>query len=432
MKTSKFKLADKLGYTSPFEDSPFRKDWQGKREEEKHNQNNTGDITDFLPIVNINFTYSPLNCLISKKNCNENGENIFLDSNFDQNKRKYWVHEVVISKSSDCYIPLINKLGYFSGALAVDGDGVLIFSPNKQVSLKLYDEKDSSKVSDGSKLYNLNTAKIDDEYVLAISHNLDWGTKFKIEIYAQDDTDDMIVSKKRVKCGELNVKVIEKGTFMTDEAQRGVSEISYIASETSPAPTSGEYSVSYCMQAADRFLGKVVLDENIFYTYDDIDDKRIYVPSFDTAKARIATLKKLGYMYLIAEFKGETIYKIKDLNEKDRFGNNPTKSLSNISQTVLYQYINPQVCDKMGYHIYYLSLVDSLHTMILYIDASNLCDIKYEMHDQHGKSSSFGKLIEIDEGFRKQSEWLFRWTKANPKLGYWAALNIVIAKFQRK
>ena len=37
---SKFRLADKLGYESPFDNSPFRKDWQEKREraEEKRRE----------------------------------------------------------------------------------------------------------------------------------------------------------------------------------------------------------------------------------------------------------------------------------------------------------------------------------------------------------------------------------------------------------
>ena len=54
-----------------------------------------------------------------------------------------------------------------------------------------------------------------------------------------------------------------------------------------------------------------------------------------------------------------------------------------------------------------LSITDGYHTLILLIDNTDRDSPKYEIWDDHGKSSSHGKLKDIVSGINRQTSWTF-------------------------
>ena len=420
-KKSIFDLADKLGYKSLFND------W----EREDFISKISGESTDFLPIVNLNFGYQGINCVIpTKKDCIQNVKTLNLSTDFDSDKRKYKIYEVIIAKNSPSYIPLVNLLGYDPTGFQ-DGDGKLHFYSSKSSKIKLLNSSNPAIAKDNLDPYDLNDAEIGDEYVLKISHSLQRGTVFYVGIYASDDDDGWLGTKsqKVVRCGQINFKVVEKDVFFLEEVNKGINEILLIAGKYKGRPKKGEYSVNYCIQAADRFLGAVVENKKNFYAYDDESDQRINIPLLDNAINRAKRIKELGYGYDFKEI-GGSIFTIREENKEDKYENNPTRTLSLKPNNEINTYFKNIVGFKAGYHIFYLSIVDGFHTLIIVVNNVDLCNPTYEIYDEEGLSSSTGKLSDIADGILKQTQWVYLWAK--PRYGYWAKLTVSILKFQRK
>ncbi len=403
---------------------------------EKHNiLNNKKEESryDFLPVVKINKSENAKNAIISIKECaNHKINKISLGNDYDKDKQNYLVADIVIAKNSVVKIPLIIKRGYDPWGFQ-DEDGILEFkSSNRSIQMDFIDNDDTD-YKDNKPKYDLNNAEYGDEFVLEINASaLARGTSFTISVYASDDKEEGVFgtsSNRKGICGKFNMKVVEKDVFFPAEIKKGIKEILYISSKHKKRPTTGEYSENYCIQAADRFLGKLLNNTTNFYTYNDETNQRIFVPDLKNAAYRAKQIKSLGYGKILKEFDG-SIFKIIEIKATDEYGNNPKRVLSLKPNNRLKLFLKQQIKNKIGFHIFYLSIVDGFHTLIMVIDNTKPCLANYEIYDEDGLSSSKGDVDSIDEGIVHQAQWVYSWTKKN--YGYWPKLKMSILKIKRK
>lgn len=387
---------------------------------------------DFLPVVKINTSENPKNAIISTKECADcKKEKMNLGTEYDDDKREYIVAEIVIAQNSTAKIPLMVKRGFDPIGLQ-DEDGVLKFSCNNgSVNLKFINSDDTDYENNEEK-YDLKDSEYGDEFVIEIAPTkLKRGTKFTITVYASDDDDGLGTKSKRVGiCGKFNFTVIEKDVFLEEELKKGMDLINTIAGEHKKRPTSGEYSVNYCIQAADRFLGELVDNHKNFYYYDDKTNKLIHTPSLDNAEKRAEKINEMGYGKVLKKFDG-SIFSFVEKNETDQYDNNPTRTLS-LNSSEMGMFVKQQVGNKIGIHIFYLSIVNAFHTLFIVIKNNEPCEATFEIYDEDGLSKNYGYLKDLNLGLLMQSQWVYRWVKANPKFGYWSKLHVQLLKFQRK
>ena len=420
---------------SPFgENSIFHPSWDKLKETERQNRIKS-DNEDFLPIVRINRSEKSKNSIVSYSDCNKyKKEVITLSEDFDKELQNYIVPEIVIAKSLNSLIALQNIQGY-DGIGYQDGDGVLEFRCSSlKVNLKFLNNSNPFKCSDTTKSYDVKDAGLGDEYTLQITHTLNRGDKFYIEIYASDDNDGFWgKSNKVVKCGKLNFTIVQQDVFMEDEINRWLDELTIISQKHKKNPKSGEYSVNYCIQGADRFLGAIVQNKQDFYTYDDKNEKVLNIPDLSNAIKRAKKIQSLGYGASYVEFLDsdkDVIFGFSEIQKKDDYGNLPTRNLYIKNKNRVNSFIEKMVGNKIGFHVFYLSIVDALHTLLIVIDNTEPCLATYRIYDEDGLTSSMGSLTDLENGLKNQSQWVYIWTKS--KIGYWARLNISLLKFKRK
>jgi len=390
-------------------------------------QNNklVGDRYDFLPVVKINKSEEPKNAIISLKECATHKKSkINLGSDYDKKHREYIIADIIIAKNSTARIPLMVKRGYDPWGFQ-DGDGILEFkSSNGSVKMNFINNDDTD-YKEGEDKYDLKDAEYGNELVLEINaKKLARGTSFSISAYASDDNSDGFSTKSNRKgiCGKFNLKVVEKDVFMKDEHKKIIEELKYIkpfADAHSPI----EYDGNYCMAAAERSLSELLDNSKTFYSVERKTHTRKNKVSFAnlTADDREQKFKS----YVNSEIKLTTrdfkiilnkTFKIVDGKYKDRETKIKTRTPNRI-----YKLFLSNIRNALGYHIYYCSIAGANHTMILIIDNTNPCDSKFEFWDQHGLSSSTGKLENIangvdgNTGINAQVQWLVRWLRGNKK-----------------
>lgn len=220
--------------------------------------------------------------------------------------------------------------------------------------------------------------------------------------------------------------VDSKDLFKQTDYDILLDELNYIkpfADVHSPS----EYGGNYCMSAAERALSNLLKNDIDFYAVDRASHKRKNTVSFSgkTADDRAKTFQSKGFIQSIVNFPTSDL-SIKlnktfetdaaDGSQKDRDTIIVFKNEDNVYQAFL-----KSIRNEMGYHVYYCSIAGANHTMILIIDNNNPCDAKYEMWDQHGLSSSKGKLPKIANGesgsggINAQVQWLVRWLRGVKK-----------------
>ena len=205
------------------------------------------------------------------------------------------------------------------------------------------------------------------------------------------------------------------------------NELIYIKESISKGHPSVEYVGNYCMQAAERGLSELLNDNINFYSVERETDKRKNNIGFSgkTAYDRGEIFQQKGFVekvhifnkYTINQSKRELINKSKDYNEAE---DNYRKvmyeiiELSDLNKKNLFEFFENDIKNKeMGYHVYYFTVTNGFHTLLLIIDNTNICNPTYSIWDQHAETTSFGKLEEIGEGLRKQTSWTFANTCLN-------------------
>ncbi|OGU60324.1 MAG: hypothetical protein A2X64_03785 [Ignavibacteria bacterium GWF2_33_9] len=201
-----------------------------------------------------------------------------------------------------------------------------------------------------------------------------------------------------------------------------MSELKYVAPEVNSVQPHAEYASNYCMAASERGLSELLNDTTNFYAVERVTHKRKNQVSFSgkTAIDRGKQFQRLGYTEIIHHFKGykvvnskkDMIYKAKDESDAKTQYSNVKFDIIEFNATgknVLAKHFENDVINKeIGYHVYYFTVTDGFHTLILIIDKfTDPCNPKYEIWDQHGLTSSYGLLSDIAEGIRRQTSWTF-------------------------
>jgi len=224
----------------------------------------------------------------------------------------------------------------------------------------------------------------------------------------------------------INFKFVDsKDLFRIFDYLRVISELTYIKT-FSDAYSPSEYSGNYCMSAAERGLSELLKNDSDFYAVERNTHKRKNRISFSNLNAddRAARIKKNGYIHSELKFSTRDFaIKLNKSFETDKDGKKKDKGsiVTMRNATNVYQTFLKNIRKEVGYHIYYCSIADALHTMLLIIDYTDPCDAKYEMWDQHGLSSSKGKLENIANGvsgvggINSQVQWLVRWIRGVKK-----------------
>lgn len=229
------------------------------------------------------------------------------------------------------------------------------------------------------------------------------------------------------KCNNISVKFLDsKDVFQKESIDSMCDELNYIAKQIE-RKTSSEYSGNYCMQAAERALSVLLNDTTDFYSVVRDTHKHRNNISFSgkTAYDRGNYFSKKGFVEKIYQFNN---YRINDsyrksINEaissevaKKFFDEHMYKfvSITDNEKKNIYNIFYNDLKDKeTGYHIYYFTVTNGFHTMILIISNTNVQNPLYWMVDQHGLTSSYGLLKNIGLGFQRQTSWTFANTCLN-------------------
>lgn len=197
-----------------------------------------------------------------------------------------------------------------------------------------------------------------------------------------------------------------------------------------------EYAENYCMQAAERGLSKLLSNTKDFYALNR-DNKHLNNVNLSglTAEDRGRKFQKLGFVAAYIEFNEYRIKKdiLHKITGRDNLGTYMYDVLEYTSNKLADQ-ISKLLYNKNGIHIFYLSVSDNFHTLILSINNELTDDITYEIYDQHGLTTSFGKFEDIGVGVLRQSNWTFanQYLNMGPKIGLYPKSITRLWKIQRK
>lgn len=213
-----------------------------------------------------------------------------------------------------------------------------------------------------------------------------------------------------------------KDVFNSSEINRLKDELLYMSNFVKNHSPS-EYSGNYCMQGADRALGKLLNNTSDFYVVKRKTHEVINSISFKSLNtySRAKQFKSKGYISM--EYEIDSKYWNIDHNKRDNINKSvdydAAKSYALIIQydivwlnentgrsTLLY--LKSLLGQKEpGWHVFYLSIVDGFHTQILLIDNRDNENTKYEIWDDNGLTSSSGDLEEIIDGLNRQTSSMF-------------------------
>lgn len=249
-------------------------------------------------------------------------------------------------------------------------------------------------------------------------------------------------TKQRLDFKFLN----NKDVFQKAEHTKIIEELDYIE-EFADDHHPSEYSGNYCMQAAERGLSELLVDTKNFYSVhrDTHKQKNNIGFSGKTAYDRGNLFVKRGFVESTHVF-NHSDFTI-DHKQKDQIYNSASEDKANENYKDLkYTIIGLTATKKaklegfftadlkgkeIGYHVYYFTVTDGFHTLILIINTfDDPCNPTYQIWDQHGLSSSKGKLTDIADGIRRQTSWTFANTCLNRyKSGKTSQWNSTKAKF---
>lgn len=232
---------------------------------------------------------------------------------------------------------------------------------------------------------------------------------FFVELYAEDDADDVNQGElKEVFCGKVGIEVYPD-VFSEYECNQLIDEINFIQ-PFADAGAPSEYASNYCMSAAERGLSKLLGNTTDFYSVDR-SHKRLNSISFKGlgANDRGTYFRSLGYVQTSFVFDEYQINHALRKNTKcdADFTANMYKVVTLTAGSELKRQLDESIDGKRGFHIFYVSISDGYHTLLLIIDNRNAGSEVYALYDQHGMTSSHGNFVDIETGFARQTSWTF-------------------------
>lgn len=167
-----------------------------------------------------------------------------------------------------------------------------------------------------------------------------------------------------------------------------------------------------CIIAADKQLGKLLLDNKNFITETSNNKANVY-----NAYTRIDQIKDYGFVKNFQIFEQSTF---------KGGGNYQPKEYNTGKQNVISNYLKNAIGSKIGYHVFYFTILNGYHVLLLVVNASNPCDMKFKIYDQlrdRGDYQNFSliddKLLEMNVNNWSGSASLTRDKTASTKFGIW-------------
>ncbi|MGO3183422.1 MAG: hypothetical protein ACTIJ9_11375 [Aequorivita sp.] len=333
--------------------------------------------------------------------------------------KKHKVAKIYFAKNEEITLKFNVVRG---GEDSFNDDGNIYFELSKEAEFKI--EQNEFEVKYGSQInLKIKNQKISKKVIF-------------IDIFS----DDWMTSK--LKCGRIALisNLLEKDVFTSEENKRLVDEIKYIAphADLEIAP---EYDENYCMQAAERGLSELLNNEINFYAVKRGSHIHKNSLGFSGLNAidRGTKFNSLGFVkstfifddYKIDQTKRKSIIDVNTYNSLKY----DIVSISNGKKILIDNYFD-NTKDGIGYHVYYLSVTNGFHVLLLVVNNSNPCDPIYTIYDQHGITSSSGKLNDIAEGILRQTNWTFANTCLNRHLlgksSQWDSTKTYLWKIQKK
>ncbi|MDR2205726.1 MAG: hypothetical protein LBE36_06180 [Flavobacteriaceae bacterium] len=144
-----------------------------------------------------------------------------------------------------------------------------------------------------------------------------------------------------------------------------------------------------CIIAADKQLGKLLRDNKNFITETSNNGANVY-----TVYTRIEQLKKKGFLANEKIFPADT-YKGKGYYEP--------KEYTSGNEHVISSFLSKSLGNRLGYHIFYFTILDGYHVLTLVVDNNVPCERKFKIYDQIRDRGSYIDFIEIDNELLKMN-----------------------------
>ncbi|MBV8325897.1 hypothetical protein [Chryseobacterium sp.] len=172
-----------------------------------------------------------------------------------------------------------------------------------------------------------------------------------------------------------------------------------------------------CIVAADKQLGKLLDNTSDFITNSSNNNADVY-----TAYKRVEQIKKKGFLANEKKF-SQYVFK--------GGGNYQPKEYSEENKHAVSDYLKASINGKLGYHVFYFTILNGYHVLTLVINNQNPCDVKFKIYDQLRDRGEYVSLLEVDNKLLEMNtnNWsgaasLTRDKTASTKFGIW--------KIQRK
>lgn len=347
------------------------------------------ELDEFVPVVKVDVA----NFKSAKKATHFPGPKVELSHYIDEAKRMVEIDIVVATPGKMLVTCMIEK----GRGGTLDFDGVVtpkLAGPTRGVSVEALDK---------------GRAAYGNPYQFSVEIVGNSERAFQIDLYANDDPDDIDSGElKDVHCGRIEVRSWPD-VFSEFDASRLVSEIHHIK-PFADAESPDEYSGNYCLHAADRGLSKLLENTVDFYAVDGMHNKLNRIGfAGKGAKDRGAFFQGKGFVHTAITFSDYHIDHAlrKATKSRSDYDANLFSVVTLARGSALSKEIYKTLDGKPGFHVFYISISDDFHTLLLLIDTRRPGAESYAIYDQHGLTSSAGMLAEIEAGFARQTSWTF-------------------------
>lgn len=347
------------------------------------------EIDEFVPVVKIdsaNFNSDKLAALLK-------GDKVDLSSHIDEPLRTIEM-DIVVAVPGEIVVTCTVAKGRKA---SLDDDGIItprLVAKVPGVTVKVIEE--------GKARYGQAY-----QFIVVIEGNAE--RTFQVDLFANDDAEDANSGEfKDVLCGRIEVRTWPD-VFSKADADRLIEEMNFIG-VFAPTHTPGEYAGMYCMKAADRGLSALLGNTKDFYSVDR-NHMRLNEIDHGTKGAlnRGDDFQRLGFVH--SNFESDE-YVLNEALVKATVDETTCKENAYLAVTLpigaaIGNQIRESCRRKSGFHIYYLSVTDDFHTLILVVDNRHDGKKSYKIYDQEGLSSSRGNLVDIETGLERQTSWTF-------------------------
>ena len=209
-----------------------------------------------------------------------------------------------------------------------------------------------------------------------------------IDFYARDNKDDKSGWLSSEKTGTLKNIHVGRVKLLTPNNDKDVFSGKLYNQFNDENKVSMKNSV-LCFKAVDNQFSKIVADSSLkLNSYKDL-----------TGYNRANSYVSKGYVQSTHKFEQNKIWKRKTINGYKlvpyAFQSGQKNAFSN--------YVKNGLKKRVGYHIYYFTLLDAYHVLTLVIDNRNICQPMYRVLDQL-KDRDWGSLSDLDQDLLAMTE----------------------------